>query len=76
MPSQPCFCRGGLVHVRESKALTLRTQSELAMWPRSTARYTKGCGQIDGVRSAGLVSHLPLVNFGHNGYFEIEGESP
>lgn len=32
--------------------------------------------QIDGVQSAGLTSHLPMVDFGYNGEFEIEGETP
>ena len=32
--------------------------------------------QIDGVKSAGLTSHLPTVDFGYNGEFRIEGETP
>jgi hypothetical protein len=32
--------------------------------------------QVDGVKSAGLTSHLPMVDFGYNGYFRIEGETP
>jgi predicted permease len=32
--------------------------------------------QIDGVQSAGLTSHLPMVDFGYNGEFRIEGETP
>jgi predicted permease len=32
--------------------------------------------QLDGVKSAGLTSHLPMVDFGYNGYFQIEGETP
>jgi predicted permease len=32
--------------------------------------------QIDGVESAGLTSHLPMVDFGYNGEFEVEGEAP
>jgi hypothetical protein len=32
--------------------------------------------QIDGVQSAGLTSHLPMVDFGYNGEFQIEGETP
>lgn len=32
--------------------------------------------QIDGVESAGLTSHLPMVDFGYNGEFRIEGETP
>lgn len=32
--------------------------------------------QMDGVKSVGLTSHLPMVDFGYNGYFQIEGETP
>jgi predicted permease len=32
--------------------------------------------QIDGVQSAGLTSHLPMVDFGYNGEFRVEGETP
>jgi predicted permease len=32
--------------------------------------------QIDGVKSAGMTSHLPMVDFGYNGYFRIDGETP
>ncbi len=32
--------------------------------------------RMDGVKSAGLTSHLPMVDFGYNGYFQIEGETP
>jgi putative ABC transport system permease protein len=32
--------------------------------------------QIDGVKSAGLTSHLPTVDYGYNGEFRIEGETP
>lgn len=31
---------------------------------------------VDGVQSAGLTSHLPTVDFGYNGEFQIEGETP
>jgi putative ABC transport system permease protein len=31
---------------------------------------------VEGVRSAGLTSHLPMIDFGYNGYFDIEGEAP
>ncbi|HBY63919.1 MAG TPA: hypothetical protein DEH78_29185 [Solibacterales bacterium] len=32
--------------------------------------------RIDGVESAGLTSHLPMVDFGWNGEYQIEGELP
>jgi len=36
----------------------------------------EGLRQIDGVKSAGLTSHLPMVDFGYNGSFQIDGETP
>ncbi|MBI4905248.1 MAG: ABC transporter permease [Acidobacteria bacterium] len=32
--------------------------------------------QIDGIENAGLTSHLPMVDFGYNSEFRIEGETP
>lgn len=32
--------------------------------------------QIDGVESAGMTSHLPMVDFGWNSEFQVEGQSP
>ncbi|MDX2154370.1 MAG: ABC transporter permease [Bryobacteraceae bacterium] len=32
--------------------------------------------RVDGVLSAGFTSHLPMVDFGWNGEFQIEGETP
>ena len=32
--------------------------------------------QLNGARSVGLTSHLPMVDYGHNGDFQIDGEAP
>ena len=32
--------------------------------------------QMNVLRSVGLTSHLPMVDFGYNGYFQIEGDPP
>jgi putative ABC transport system permease protein len=32
--------------------------------------------QINGVRTAGLTSHLPMVDYGFNGDFQIDGDAP
>lgn len=32
--------------------------------------------QVSGVRSAGLTSHLPMVDYGTNGDFQVDGDAP
>lgn len=44
----------------------------LAFYREFYARLT----QVSDVESAGLISHLPMYNFGYNGEFQVEGNAP
>ena len=43
---------------------------------RSIASCTARLTQVQGVESVGMTSHLPMVDFGWNGEFQIEGKTP
>ncbi len=57
-------------------ALPAKSYSEAAAISRFYSAMTEHIGALPGVRSAGIISHLPMQSWGTNGNFSIEGKPP